>query len=261
VIEPVAAGLNVRRRGEEARAGVLAFPAGHRLGAADVGALMALGAERIRVVRRPRVAIFAARVTVGEDANGPMLAALAQREGAVADPPIRLDRDWAGLRGSLAGQGPDMFVVTGGTGEGSSDRAAATLAEAGSIVFPGVALLPGETTAVGLVSGTPVALLPGEPAACRWGWELVAAPIVRRLGGRGPEPPYEVRTMRAARKFTSTIGYATVAPVRREGDEGVVPLAADRRLGWADRADGFTVFAEESEGCPEGAPLVVYLTP
>jgi hypothetical protein len=41
----------------------------------------------------------------------------------------------------------------------------------------------------------PVALLAGSPAACLFGYEMLAGRAVRRLGGRNPELPYRRRLM------------------------------------------------------------------
>jgi molybdopterin biosynthesis enzyme len=65
----------------------------------------------------------------------------------------------------------------------------------------------------------------------------------------------------ARRKIVSTIGYAEVVPVRLGEDGSASPLPSARRLAWADRADGFVVVPEASEGIPQGGALVVYLTP
>ena len=49
----------MRRAGEDVTAGDVLFERGARLGAAEVGLLAAVGVERVRVARRPRVAILA----------------------------------------------------------------------------------------------------------------------------------------------------------------------------------------------------------
>ena len=46
-------------RGEDAKKGSRIFARGHRVRPADVGALSGIGLSRVRVVRRPRVAVIA----------------------------------------------------------------------------------------------------------------------------------------------------------------------------------------------------------
>jgi len=87
------------------------------------------------------------------------------------------------IRAALVGAGVDIALVIGGTGPGIDDHSAAALAEAGELAIYGLALRPGETTGLGrTVSGMPVVLLPGAPAACLWSYELFAGRAIRRLG-------------------------------------------------------------------------------
>jgi molybdopterin molybdotransferase len=261
VIASVAVGEGVTRRGEEARAGDLLLPAGHRVAPSDLDALLASGVAEVRVVRKPRIAVIAATARPGEDTVGPLVRALARRDGAEAGPVAPAAGDWDAVDRAFRADGHDAILVIGGTGEGPGDRARAALAGAGEVAVPGVALVPGETAALGCVGERPVVLLPGAPAACRWAYELVAGAVVRRLGGRPTSLPHARRAAVARRKVVSTIGYAEVVPVRLGEDGSASPLPSARRLAWADRADGFVVVPEPSEGIPQGGALVVYLTP
>src|SRR6266446_6504344 len=88
------AGDNFSPRGEEARQGAVAVPAGRRLGFAEVAALAMVGRECVSVYRRPRVAILPTGdeiVEAGErpevfqirNSNAWSLAAQVRRAGAV----------------------------------------------------------------------------------------------------------------------------------------------------------------------------------
>jgi molybdopterin molybdotransferase len=162
----------------------------------------------------------------------------------------------------LVEAGVDIVLVIGGTGPGIDDHSAAALAEAGELAIHGVALRPGETAGLGrTVSGVPVVLLPGAPAACLWSYELFAGRVIRRLGGRGPELPYRSRAMITARKMVSAIGMTEICPVRCGLGDTVepVPSFAETGLMAAVGADGFVIVPEGSEGHPQGARVTVYL--
>jgi molybdopterin molybdotransferase len=58
-LEPVRPGQNVAPRGQDVRRGEIVLRAGRRIGAAEVGALAAVGRTRARVWARPRVAVLA----------------------------------------------------------------------------------------------------------------------------------------------------------------------------------------------------------
>ncbi|MDQ2683586.1 MAG: molybdopterin molybdotransferase MoeA, partial [Chloroflexota bacterium] len=131
---PARLGANLRRAGEDVRAGNLLIPAGAPLHAARVALLAAQGIDQIRVFARPRVAI----VTTGDelvgggelrdgeirDSNTSMLERLCLEIGAeivetrrVGDSPDALD---LALEEVLASR-PDLIVTAGGASSGDRD--------------------------------------------------------------------------------------------------------------------------------------------
>jgi molybdopterin molybdotransferase len=274
MIAPAVVGAEVERVASHGVRGGVLLAAGRLLGPGDTGLLASAGAMRVPVVVRPRVRCLLAAGSVAEaghplapgtvhDANGPMLAALIERDGGAVVDRRRIQRSRAALRGALGIGGADVILVAGGTGPGAGDETAAALSEAGELVIHGIALRPGETAGAGRASGVPVFLLPGTPAACLWAYELLAGPAIRRLAGRSAELPFATCQMRLARKIVSEIGMTDVCPVRRTADSEVEPLApfAEAGLVAAAQGDGFVVVPEGSEGYPQGAPVTVYLYP
>jgi molybdopterin molybdotransferase len=276
VIGPVFAGSGVEGRGSHAARGTVLLASGRRLEPSGIGVLAAAGVECVSVVGRPRVcclqlashAIEAGRaLAAGEiyDADGPLLAALVQRDGGVVVCRRRVGRSkdalQEGLRHALESAGADMVLVAGGTGPGTDDHAAAALSEVGALAVYGLALRPGETAGAGRGAGKPVFLLPGSPADCLWAYELLAGRAIRRMAGRGPELPFAVETLRIARKVVSEVGTMDVCPVRRTAGGEVEPMAsfAEAGLPVAAHADGFVLVPEASEGYPQGAAVTVYL--
>src|SRR4029079_4968529 len=63
---------------------------------------------------------------------------------------------------ALNDEGADMVIAIGGTGSGRSDGSVNMLARVGKVQFHGIAITPGETTALGFFGGRPVLLLPGR---------------------------------------------------------------------------------------------------
>jgi molybdopterin molybdotransferase len=272
IIAPVAAENEVERAGSHAGRGGLLVGAGRRLGPSEIGLLAAAGVQRVSVVGRPRVRCLLAadRATDGGhglasgavfDANGPMLAALIERDGGLEVERRRVERGRAALRDALGLRGADVVLVVGGTGPGAGDESAGALAEAGELAVHGVALRPGETAGAGRASGAPVFLLPGTPAGCLWAYELIAGAAIRRLAGRSAELPFSTREMRLGRKIVSEIGMSDVCPVRCTKDGEVEPLAPFAAAGLvaAAQGDGFVIVPETSEGYPQGASVTVRL--
>jgi molybdenum cofactor synthesis domain len=175
--EPVAAGRNVRARGEELTAGTRLAAAGTRISPGLLGSLIAGGLSEVAVHRRPRVRILVTGdelVAVGEaleagelhDSNGPMLAALLAAWGVtqvrrdhIADDPER-------LRAALAADDSDIVVTCGGASVGGRDFLRPAATQAGfELHFWGVAQKPGKPMFFGTRGAQALLGLPGNPAA------------------------------------------------------------------------------------------------
>lgn len=272
---PVAPGKNVGRRGEDVAEGAVALPVGRLLRPQDVGLAAALGAERLSVAPRPRMAILAtgdeivrAGAEAGPwqvfDANSPMLGALVGRWGGVPGStslqPDEAPRIRRALQRMVAAPSADIVVVTGGSSVGREDHAPGILADMGRLEFHGVALRPAGPVGFGVVSGKPVFLLPGNPVACLCAFDLLVGPALRRLQGLPPEPPYARARMPLARRLSSVAGRTDYARVAT-GPEGVEPIAVSGAsiLSTATRADGYVVVPEAVEGWDPGERVEVHL--
>jgi molybdopterin molybdotransferase len=265
VIEAVAAGDNVEEQGAVASMGAMLVRAGTRLAARHIGLLASAGVSAIPVVLQPRVRILTVKpgkTGASEDSNGPMICVAVERDGGALEECVTVQRDHSAITAALVRPGADIVLLIGGTGPGTDDHSAAAVAAAGELSIHGVALRPGETAGLGCtVSGLPIVLLPGPAAACLWSYELLAGRAIRRLGGRGSEPPYRSRAMTTARKVVSSLGLTEIFPVRCGPGDTVEPLPsfAETGLMGAVTADCFVIVPQGSEGFPQGARVTVYL--
>jgi molybdopterin biosynthesis enzyme len=130
-----------------------------------------------------------------------------------------------------------------------------TLARVGRVAFHGIAIAPGETTALGFVDSRPVLLLPGRMDAALAGWLTVGRRMLARLAFRLiEEQPFAAEL---ARKIASPLGLAEVVPVRRRLGR-VEPVASGYLSRQAlARAEGWILVPADSEGHSEGARVVV----
>jgi molybdopterin molybdotransferase len=198
---------HVRCEGEDVRQGDLLAHAGTEVTAALVGALVASGAVRVPVRRRPLVAVLSTGselVPAGEplgpgqitDSNGPMLAAAARTAGAEIVRLGPVPDDLAALRAALdeAGRsGADLIVTAGGVSAGAADvvrevlAASAPGSDGGSGVtdvdVATVAMSPGKPQALARWRGVPWLALPGNPVGAYASFELFARPAIDRLRG------------------------------------------------------------------------------
>ena len=123
------------------------------------------------------------------------------------------------------------------------------------VAFHGIAIAPGETTALGFVGARPVLLLPGRIDAALAGWLTVGRRMLARLAFRLiEEQPFAAEL---ARKIASPLGLAEVVPVRRRLGR-VEPVASGYlSLQALARAEGWVLVPADSEGHPEGARVIV----
>jgi molybdopterin molybdotransferase len=209
VPESVEPGTNVRPVGGDVRAGEVVLAGGTRLGAAQIGALAAVGVPEVSVARRPRVAVLSTGTELrapGEslgpgqiyESNGSMLASAFEAAGAVVERigPVA-DDEGEHRRALERGLEADVLVSSGGVSVGPHDLVRRILAELGvEEDFWGVAVRPGKPLAFGSRGDTLVFGLPGNPVSSLVSVELFVRPALLALQGvADPEPRYATATL------------------------------------------------------------------
>ena len=286
----VSPGKNIGRRGEDVVAGTTLLDAGRVLRPQDLGVMSSVGVGAVEVVRRPRVRLV---ITGNEllpagsrphdflitDANGPMLSALATRDGAVVDFPGLVRDNGEAILEALAGPGEaghhdenvgaafkrpdvvDVIIVSGGSSVGIEDLAPMLVAKHGELAVHGIAMRPSSPTGMGTIGNRLVFLLPGNPVSALCAYDFFAGRAIRALGGRSKEWPYRARRGTLTRKISSPVGRLDYARVRVLGTGEVEPLAVAGAsvLSSTTRADGFVIIGDDSEGFPAGADVDVWL--
>jgi len=266
----VSPGKHVGRRGEDVTRGTTILQRGRALRPQDLGMLSAIGMGEVRVFRKPRVRLV---VTGNEllaagssphghciaDANGPMLSALAERDGALVDFPALVPDEHDAILRALRADA-DVIVVSGGSSVGVEDLAPSLLATHGELMVHGIAMRPSSPTGFGRLDHRLVFLLPGNPVSCLCGYDFFAGRAIRALGGRTKDWPYRRVVAPLARKISSPIGrldYARVQVI----DDHVEPLAIGGAsvLSSTTRADGFVLVPADSEGFAAGTDVEVWL--
>jgi molybdopterin molybdotransferase len=193
-VEP---GANVRRAGEDMRAGDVILAGGTRLGPGELGAAVAAGAAELPVARRPVVAVVCTGDELREagtalgagqihNSNDPMLRALARRAGASPRQGAQVGDDASETEATLGRElaGCDILVVSGGVSVGAHDHVKAALERLGvERHFWGVALQPGKPTWFGSRGRTLVFALPGNPVSVAVTFALFVAPAIDALLG------------------------------------------------------------------------------
>jgi molybdopterin molybdotransferase len=193
-------GANARPAGEDIAKDALALPEGKRLGPAEIGLAAALGQARLAVRPRLKVGVFSTGdelaspgSTLGPaqsyDSNRFTLLALLGALPVEAHDLGILPDDRAATEAALreAAASHDLLLTSGGVSTGEEDHVRAAIEAGGRLVFWRLAVKPGRPAAMGLVSGTPVLGLPGNPVAAVVTFLHLARPLVLRLAGALPE--------------------------------------------------------------------------
>lgn len=230
---PTRAGQNIRKAGEDMRAGTVVLAPGTMLGAAELGAAVSAGAGAVTVARRPRVVVLCTGdelrapgepLRPGEihNSNGPMLRSLAHKAGAdvvaceqLADEPV-ITREALATGLDQA----DVLVISGGVSVGPHDHVKPALSELGvRQLFWRVALQPGGPTWFGARGGKLVFGLPGNPVSAVVTFSLFARPALQAMQGLLARPP-----------LTSE-GRLAVAVARNPNREQAIRVRIERRDG------------------------------
>jgi molybdopterin molybdotransferase len=237
-------GANVRPAGEDIALGHAALKAGQRLRPQDVALAAAFGLTKIEVNRRIRVAVFSTGnelVSPGEsraaaqlfDSNRFMLMAMLVRLGCeVSDLGILRD-ERASLASALrevAGS-HDLILTTGGVSTGEEDHVKAGVESAGKLVLWRMAIKPGRPVAMGIIGGTPLIGLPGNPVASFVTFIHVVRPTVLALMGAAQERlvPMPVRAAFSYKKKGGRREYVRVS--LRKAADGALEAAKFPREG------------------------------
>src|SRR5690242_904076 len=266
----VSPGKNLGRRGEDIVTGAMLLEPGRGLRPQDLGVLSSVGQAEACVVRRPRVRLA---ITGNEllpsgshpygfyiaDANGPMLAALIERDGGLVDFPGLVRDDQEAILEALRSDA-DIVIVSGGSSVGIEDLAPMLVAQYGELAVHGIAMRPSSPTGLGRIGHRLIFLLPGNPVSSLCAYDFFAGRAIRALGGRCKEWPYRAIRGRLNRKISSPIGRLDYARVKIMGDL-VEPLAVGGAslLSSTTRADGFVIVGDDSEGFGAGADVEVWL--
>lgn len=250
VYTPVHPGENVSARGEDLKRDSLVVQVGDVLTPAKVGAIAAVGMNRVRVYAKPCIAIL----TTGDevippgkpirpgqvyDINGFTMASVVREHGGepilmgrVAD---RLDALRAAIRKSISA---DLAVFSGGSSVGEKDMIIDVLRDMGELLFHGIAVKPGKPTVLGRVDGKAVLGMPGYPTSCLSNCYMLLAPMLRRMA-RLPPAHETVVEAPMAKRLVSVIGRVEFHTIRLVDGVAVPAYKESGAITSMAHADGY----------------------
>src|SRR5208282_166956 len=198
-------GQNIVPAAAEARSAETLVARGTRLGYAELALVAQVGAVRLPVARRPRVAILATGEEIVEvnKTPGPCeirnsnSVSLAAQVALAGGEPVVLSNapdELGELRAQIQrGLDSDILVLSGGVSVGTYDLVEPVLRELGAeFFFDSVAIRPGKPAVFAWCRpknpGKPVFGLPGNPVSTMVTFELLVVPAIEILTGAKPRP-------------------------------------------------------------------------
>jgi molybdopterin molybdotransferase len=262
VHEGLAAGTNIRKRGEDMRTGDIVLRAGSVLRAGEIGVLAGVQKTPVRVGRRPTIAILSTGDELVEidqprpfgkvvNSNSWSIEALVREAGAV---PRRMgivrDTRQATIAAIESALDCDFILTSGGVSVGAWDFVKDALEALGAkSKFWRVAMKPGKPVVLSTLRGRLAFGLPGNPVSCMVSFQLFVAPAIRKAMGQtsGILPP--VVRMSLAAPMTSKGDRRTYMRVRVAAERGALAAHPMRAQGSGVStsmlgANGFAVMAE-----------------
>lgn len=198
IFRPVAPGENVLRVGEDVAQGQIVIPRATRLRPAEIGGLMALGINKIRVANKVKCSLISTgdEIIKTEETPGPgqvrdinthTLSALVNRVGGqpysygiVPD-----SRELLLEAAARALSETDLLVITAGSSASTRDMTADIIAQLGKpgVLVHGINTRPGKPTILGVCQGKAVIGLPGNPVSALVNGMLFVVPVIEYLSG------------------------------------------------------------------------------
>jgi len=221
---------NINQAGSEAAAGEVVLHAGQRLDYTGIAMLATFGRAKVRVFRKPTVALIATGDEIVEvqetpknfqirNSNIQSLAAQVARAGGVACPlPVARDTE-AHTREIIAqALGADLLLLSGGVSAGKYDVVERVLAALDArFFFDRVLIQPGQPLVFGQVRGKFFFGLPGNPASTMVTFEIFARAAVELLSGLA-EPVLHMPFARLTADFRHRAGLTRFLPARLSAD-------------------------------------------
>lgn len=273
---PAERGTFVFPKGSDCQRGEVVLHEGQVVRAQDVGLLLTLGIESVKVYRKPRVSVLAtgSELTDEEPGRGtirnthsPVFLNLLQELGcdAIDEGVARDDQSVIARKIRKALKESDFVVTLGGTSVGRRD----VVGEAVSSLKPdpyfhGVKLDRGRVSGMALVRGKPILMLPGPVQGAMNAFLAFGAPAARVLSGRkaGFRRVSCVfdGEWRAREKFSAFTKVVYVA-LTDHGRKARPLFGETESIGVLAKAEGFLVIPEGVTSLSKGDRVDVNLLP
>ncbi|MFP4545243.1 MAG: gephyrin-like molybdotransferase Glp [Methanomassiliicoccales archaeon] len=269
--KPVHPSAHVSKRGEDVSREQRVLSVHDLLVPSKVGVLAAIGRERVKVYKKPWVAVMPTGDEVAPvgtelregqvyDINSHTLSSILRENGCLPNlyPVVRDDRESLSEVLTRAASQSNMIVLSGGSSAGERDVLVDVIEELGEVIFHGVQMKPGKPTIFGSIDDVPIFGMPGYPTSCLTNGYVFLVDAARQMARLPPRRDMTVEVP-IAKKFYSQLGrhqFLTVAI--REG-EAVPVFKESGTITSIAYADGWIGIPYNVDLIEKGTPVTVHL--
>jgi molybdenum cofactor synthesis domain-containing protein len=263
-------GKNVSKKGEDITPGTLLVSKGELLNPSKIGAIAAIGRDRVQVYAKPLVAVIptgneianlGSKLKPGQvyNINTYTLGSVARQYGAEVRILGIVNDSLTDLARVLKqNKDCDILVFSGGSSVGDRDIMLDVLEKNGEVVFHGIAVKPGKPTLFGVVGNQLVFGMPGYPTACLSNAYILLAPILSRMA-RLPETPRAAIKARMAKRVVSTTGRTQFLTVRLENGLAYPAFKESGAITSMAFADGYVVIPADVDLLDRDEEVTVHI--
>ncbi len=270
IYKPVFPGANITKRGGDIKKGSKILEKGTYLTPSKIGVLAALGMRKIRVFRKPKIALIPTgneivpleeKLEMGKvyNINSFTLSALIKENGGIPVPfPLCPDEEKELKKNLEEALKYDLVIIIGGSSVGERDIVIDILSDIGEILFHGIAIKPGKPTLGAFVEDKLIIGMPGHPTSCLSNGYMILIPILRKIANL---PPKIFKTVKGklSKRISVTIGRMQFLSVKLEGDEVIPVFKESGTITSMASADGYIEIPGNKELLERGEEVEVKL--
>ncbi|MDO5835046.1 MAG: molybdopterin molybdotransferase MoeA, partial [Methanobacterium sp.] len=268
VLTSVTPGENVSPAGEDFNKGDLVLKKGKLLGPAELAIIASAGFERVKVFKKPRIAVIITgselvmpkiNLEGAEVINSNHYTIKSMVESCLALPEMFHSIDDAKLVEELFKKllgKYDALITTGGTAISKGDVVVDVAEKLGEVLIHGVSLRPGKPFGFAKIHDKPVFMLSGFPVAAMVQFDVFAREALLKMQGLTLKPLLVHK--KATRKIPSTLGRTDYIRAKIEG-QMIRPLKIKGSgiIRSMVESDSYIIIPENLEGIEEGAECEV----